>query len=84
MTQLKQASNGRVPLVASCMVVFWPAAFILGFPGIMAPYWQEVFVVGQGEAGKTHFFLLAAVGTFMVVSGRFQERVSPRKLDHMN
>lgn len=80
MTPLKRASSGWIPLFASCMVVFWPGAFIFGFPGIMAPYWQEVFGVGQGVVGRTHFFLLAAVGTFMVVSGRLQERVRSRNL----
>jgi OFA family oxalate/formate antiporter-like MFS transporter len=62
------------------MVVFWPGAFIFGFPGTMAPYWQEVFGVGQAQVGRTHFFLLAAVGTFMAVSGRSQEKVRPRNL----
>lgn len=80
MTPFKQASNGWFSIAASCVAVFWPGAFIFGFPGIMAPYWQEIFGVGQGEVGRTHFFLLAAVGTFMVVSGRLQERVNPRNL----
>jgi len=80
MTQFKKTSNGWVPIVASCMVVFWPGAFIFGFPGIMAPYWQELFQVGRGEVGRTHFFLLAAVGIFMVVSGRLQEKVKSRNL----
>jgi OFA family oxalate/formate antiporter-like MFS transporter len=77
---LKSASNRWIPVTACSMVVFWPGAFIFGFPGIMAPYWQEAFGVGQGDVGRTHFFLLSAVGTFMVVSGRLQERLTPRKL----
>ena len=62
------------------MAIFWPGVFIFGFPGIMAPYWRETFDVGRGEVGRTLFFLLAAVGTFMVISGRLQKRVRPRNL----
>ena len=72
-----QAVSG---LAASCIVIFWPGVFIFGFPGVMAPYWQDVFSVGRDEIGLTLFFLLAAVGTFMFVSGRVLERVSPNRL----
>ena len=80
MTRTRQTPNRLISLAASCMAIFWPGAFIFGFPGIMAPYWQKTFHVGRGEVGRTLFFLLAAVGTFMLVSGRLQERVRPRNL----
>ncbi len=80
MTRTRQTPNRLISLAASCMAIFWPGVFIFGFPGIMAPYWQKMFDVGRGEVGRTLFFLLAAVGTFMLVSGRLQERVRPRYL----
>ena len=81
MTHTPQTPPHRlISLAASCMAIFWPGVFIFGFPGIMAPYWQTTFDVGRGEVGRTLFFMLAAVGTFMLVSGRLQERVRPRYL----
>ncbi len=80
MTLTRQTPNRLISLAASCMAIFWPGVFIFGFPGIMAPYWQKTFHVGRGEVGGTLFFMLAAVGTFMLVSGRLQGRVRPRNL----
>ena len=72
-----QAVSG---VAASCIVIFWPGVFVFGYPGIMAPYWQDVFGVGRDEIGRTLFFMLAAVGTFMFVSGRLLERVKANRL----
>ncbi|MEA2040284.1 MAG: MFS transporter [Thermodesulfobacteriota bacterium] len=69
--------KGPVALIASCAAIFWPGAFIFSFPGVMAQYWQATFEVGRGAIGQTLFFVLAAVGTFMFLTGRWQEKIGP-------
>lgn len=40
----------------------------------MSPLWQEMFGVGAAATGLIIFFMLAAVGVFMFLVGRWQER----------
>jgi MFS transporter, OFA family, oxalate/formate antiporter len=61
-------------VLGSCIAIFWPGALTFGFPGVMAPFWQEMFHVGRTATGLTIFFMLAAVGAFMFLVGRWQER----------
>jgi OFA family oxalate/formate antiporter-like MFS transporter len=72
--------RGILAVTGSSIVMFWPGAFIFGFPGVMGPYWQRVLHVGQGAIGNTLFFLLVAVGIFMFFVGRWEERVGTRKM----
>jgi OFA family oxalate/formate antiporter-like MFS transporter len=67
-------------VLGSSVAVFWPGALTFGFPGVMAPVWQEMFHVGRGATGITIFFMLAAVGVFMFLVGRWQERYGMRKM----
>jgi MFS transporter, OFA family, oxalate/formate antiporter len=67
-------------VLGSSMAIFWPGALTFGFPGVMAPTWQEMFHVGRGATGVTIFFMLAAVGVFMFLVGRWQERYGTRKM----
>ncbi len=46
----------------------------------MAPIWQEMFHVGRAATGITIFFMLAAVGIFMFLVGRWQERYGTRRM----
>jgi len=62
------------------MAIFWPGALIFGFPGVMAPYWMKTFHAGRGAIGNILFFILAAVGIFMFLVGRWQERFGIRKM----
>lgn len=62
------------------MAIFWPGAFIFGFPGVMGPVWQKMFLVGKGPIGNTLFFVLAAVGLLMFFVGRWQERFGTRRM----
>ena len=56
--------------VAGCAAaIFWCGAFIFGFPGVMAPYWQQTLNVGRGAIGNILFFVLVAVGIFMFFVG---------------
>ena len=61
-------------VLGSCIALFWPGALTFGFAGVMAPIWQEMFQVGRAATGLTIFFMLAAVGAFMFLVGRWQER----------
>jgi MFS transporter, OFA family, oxalate/formate antiporter len=73
----------RIALLAvlgSCIAIFWPGALTFGFPGVMAPIWQEMFHVGRAATGITIFFMLAAVGVFMFLVGRWQEHYGTRKM----
>jgi OFA family oxalate/formate antiporter-like MFS transporter len=67
-------------VLGSCIAIFWPGALTFGFPGVMAPFWQEMFHVGHAATGMTIFFMLAAVGVFMFLVGRWQEHYGTRKM----
>ncbi len=67
-------------VLGACVAIFWPGALTFGFPGVMAPIWQEMFHVGRAATGLTIFFMLAAVGAFMFLVGRWQERWGLRRM----
>lgn len=67
-------------VLGSSVAIFWPGALTFGFPGVMAPAWQEMFHVGRAATGVTIFFMLAAVGIFMFLVGGWQERHGTRKM----
>lgn len=67
-------------VVGCCMALFWPGSLNFGFPGVMAPLWQDMFHVGRGAIGNTIFFMLAAVGIFMFLAGRWQEHYGTRAM----
>jgi OFA family oxalate/formate antiporter-like MFS transporter len=67
-------------VLGSCIAIFWPGALTFGFPGVMAPLWQDMFHVGRAATGLTIFFMLAAVGAFMFLVGRWQERWGLRRM----
>ena len=71
--------RGLRALIGCAVAIFWPGAFIFGFPGVMAPYWQDIFQVGRGAIGNILFFVLAAVGIFMFFVGRLQEKLGIRR-----
>lgn len=70
--------KGLAALIGCSVAIFWPGAFIFGFPGVMASHWQATFHVGRGAVGNVLFFILAAVGLFMFFVGRWQEKVGIR------
>ena len=75
--KLDQKVRGRRVLIASCAAVFWPGGFIFSLPGLLGPHWQQTFLVGKGAVGQTLFFVLVAVGLFMFLAGRWQEKIGP-------
>jgi MFS transporter, OFA family, oxalate/formate antiporter len=72
--------RGILAVAGSSLAIFWPGAFIFGFPGVMAPYWQTSLHVGLGAIGNILFFVLAAVGIFMFFVGRWQEKFGTRTM----
>ncbi|MCX5872085.1 MAG: MFS transporter [Deltaproteobacteria bacterium] len=72
--------RGLSALIGSSVAIFWPGAFIFGFPGVMAGYWRDSFGVGQGAIGGVMFFVLAAVGVFMFFVGKWQEKLGIRNM----
>jgi MFS transporter, OFA family, oxalate/formate antiporter len=72
--------SGKHAIVACSIAIFWPGAFIFGFPGVMAPFWQQSFGVGRGAIGNILFFVLAAIGIFMFFVGRWQEKFGQRAM----
>lgn len=73
-------AKGVMAVLGCSVAIFWPGALNFGFPGVMAPVWQEMFHVGRGATGNAIFFLLAAVGVFMFLVGRWQERYGTRMM----
>ena len=72
---------GRALILVSCAcAIFWPGAFIFGFPGVMSRYWQQTYNVGGSEVGQTIFFILIGATCFMYLCGRWQEKYGPGKL----
>ena len=65
-------------VAGSALALFWPGAFAFGLPGVLGPHWQEAFGVGRGAVGAIIFFMLASLGVFMFLVGRWQERLGPR------
>jgi len=73
--------SGRALILISCAcAIFWPGAFIFGFPGVMSQHWQQAFNVGRSEVGQTVFFILAGATCFMYMCGRWQEKFGPGSL----
>ena len=72
---MPKARTGAAAFVACSVAIFWPGAFIFGFPGVLGPYWQQAFEVGRAEVGKSLFFVLTGAGSFMYLTGRWQERL---------
>jgi OFA family oxalate/formate antiporter-like MFS transporter len=73
--------TGRALILISCAcAIFWPGAFIFGFPGVMSRHWQQAFNVGAGAIGQTVFFVLIGATCFMYLCGRWQEKYGPAKL----
>jgi OFA family oxalate/formate antiporter-like MFS transporter len=75
---MTRTKSGILAILGGSAAIFWPGALIFGYPGVMSPYWREVFQVGTGTTGNVMFFILAAVGIFMFAAGRWQEKVGAK------
>jgi OFA family oxalate/formate antiporter-like MFS transporter len=77
---LARERDALLAVIGACVAIFCPGALTFGFPGVMASIWQEMFDVGRAATGLTIFFMLAAVGAFMFLVGRWQERWGLRRM----
>ncbi|MBC7346888.1 MAG: MFS transporter [Clostridia bacterium] len=75
---MTRQARGTLAVAGSAAAIFWPGAMIFGYPGVMAPHWQTVFGVGRAAIGNCLFFVLAALGVFMFLVGRWQEKAGTR------
>ena len=67
----------ELTLISSACAIFWPGAFIFGYPGLMRQHWQQAFNVGVSAVGQTIFFILTGATCFMYLCGRWQEKYGP-------
>jgi len=77
---VRSARGGLPVLAASCLAIFWPGAFIFGFPGVMARHWQQVLQADRAAIGGTLFFVLAAAGIAMFMTGRLMRKFGAARL----
>jgi len=80
---MAQKYGKKLILISCACAIFWPGAFIFGFPGVMRQHWQQVFSVGSTEVGQTVFYVLTGATCFMYLCGRWQEQYGPGKLAAM-
>lgn len=73
---MPRIQNKKIILLFGCIVLFFPGAFVFGFPGVMASQWQEMFDVNKAQIGRLMFFILAGTGFSMYLAGRLQEKFS--------
>jgi OFA family oxalate/formate antiporter-like MFS transporter len=67
-------------MIACACAIFWPGAFIFGFPGVLRFHWQQAFDAGGSSVGGTVFFMIAGATCFMYLCGRWQEKYKPGHL----
>lgn len=67
--------NKKIILLFGCFTIFFPGAFVFGFPGVMASEWQILFHVNKAQIGRLMFFVLAGTGFSMFLAGKLQEKI---------
>ncbi|MDA3790691.1 MAG: MFS transporter [Desulfobacula sp.] len=68
--------NKKIILILGCLTIFFPGAFVFGFPGVMAQEWQTLFHVNKAQIGRLMFFILAGTGFSMILAGKLQEKIA--------
>jgi len=69
-------ANKKIILAFGCLTIFFPGAFVFGFPGVMASEWQALFHVNKAQIGRLMFFILAGTGFSMALAGKLQEKIT--------
>jgi len=69
-------ANKKIILIFGCLTIFFPGAFVFGFPGVMAQEWQTLFGVNKAQIGRSMFFILAGTGFSMILAGKLLEKIA--------
>nr|WP_319491915.1 hypothetical protein [uncultured Desulfobacter sp.] len=77
---MNEVTNRKLLLALGCLAIFFPGAFLFGFPGVMAVQWQQLLGVEKACIGQLMFFILAGTGCSMYLSGKLQEKITPQGL----
>ena len=67
-------------VVGAAAAIFFPGSMVFGMPGLMSPVWGESLGVSTGALSYIMFFLLAALGIFMFVVGKWTARLGAKSL----
>lgn len=67
-------------LIGSGVCVWFPGAVTFSLIGLLVPVWVEIFNVGLGLLGLITTFLLASLGFFMFLGGRWSDRYGARSV----
>lgn len=73
-----QISAGPLAIAACSLATFFSGAFIFGYPGLMAPYWQHALGATAAETGCVLTVVVFTLGLLMSVGGVFHARRSTR------
>lgn len=71
--------KARLSLLGCSLAVFWSGCFAFGYPGVMGPYWQEAFNVGQTQTGMVMTCQLFALAIGMFFSGKVHMAIGMRR-----
>lgn len=77
---MNRRTRAIMAVVGSAVAIFWQGALIFGYTGVMAPFWQQLFHVGNGAIGNCQFFILISLGIFMFLAGKWQEKIGIRAM----
>ncbi len=77
---MNKQTRAIMAVAGSSVTIFWPGALTFGYTGVMGPYWQQLFNVGKGATGNCLFFVLVALGIFMFLVGKWQEKIGTRAM----
>lgn len=67
-------------VVGAAAAIFFPGSLVFGLPGLMSPVWGEALGLSAGALSLVMFFLLAALGIFMFLVGRWTARFGVKTL----
>ena len=70
--------KGVMSVICCSLAVWWSGAIAFGYPGVMAPYWQQTFGVGAAATGSVVTFMLLALAICMFISGKVNAKYGMR------
>lgn len=71
--------KARLSLLGCSLAVFWSGCIAFGYPGVMGPYWQQLFGVGQTQTGMVVTCQLFALAIGMFFSGKVHMAIGMRR-----